>query len=283
MTLINRRRSPVPGALLGVLVLLCLGGCTASALYSRVDTLAGWYIGSLVSLDDEQRSQVQQWLTETLEWHRSSELNRYATFLRDLAIRSAAPAPLAAHEQALQRAEGFWDDLLQQAAPQASVLLRELSPAQVEELIGNIDEQNRERAAEKEKDTEVWRRDQQKSLTRFVKRWTGTITGTQKELIEATCATIEPTRSEWLENQQSWTRALEAALAAGDTARVGDLLRYPRRQWTAEYLQKEQANRQRYLEFAVQLDASLTGAQRAHLQRDLHKLADKLDAIAVPG
>ena len=70
--------------LLFVLLLAVSAAGCAKFMYNRLDTLAAWYIGDLVSLDDQQRADVRAWLGQTLQWHRTSELGRYATFLREL-------------------------------------------------------------------------------------------------------------------------------------------------------------------------------------------------------
>ena len=64
-----------------ILLLLVLAGTLAGCtnfFYNRLDTLAAWYVQDLVSLDDSQRSDLRTWLNETLQWHRRSELVRYA-------------------------------------------------------------------------------------------------------------------------------------------------------------------------------------------------------------
>ena len=104
-------------------LLLALGACSSNFIYNRLDTLAGWYIGSLVSLTDSQQTQLRQWLSQTLAWHRESELNRYSAFLRDLAAQVTRPGTPEEYEQTEKRFEGFWKDLLQKATPEATALL----------------------------------------------------------------------------------------------------------------------------------------------------------------
>src|ERR1044071_7467631 len=67
--------------LLAVLLLAVSAAGCAKLMYNRLDMLAAWYIGDLVSLDEQQRSDLRAWLGQTLQWHRASELSRYASFL----------------------------------------------------------------------------------------------------------------------------------------------------------------------------------------------------------
>lgn len=274
-----------------VALALLVTGCTGNFVYNRLDTLTGWYLRSLVSLDDGQRAQLQDWLTQTLAWHRQSELNRYAQFLRELSGQLSQPAAaadsghdLAGYELAQHRFEVFWDDLAAKISPDAARLLLSLSPAQVNELLANMEEKSRKRAAEAG-DADEWRRDQVRGLTRQVKRWTGSVSAPQKALIAATVAQVEPTQAEWLESQHNWQNALRQSLndaAAGDSAagRIQQLLTQPQTQWSAQYTQKERRNRQRYLHLIASLDVSLTSQQRLRLRAELLKLARQFATIA---
>ena len=82
----NRR---LPRALLRWLVVcgLALGmaGCGLGLVYPRLDTVVGFYLKDLVTLDRAQSAALKRTLAHSLEWHRRSELDRYAGFLRDVA------------------------------------------------------------------------------------------------------------------------------------------------------------------------------------------------------
>ena len=148
---VETRRPSITGRWLRLLcVLLLAAGATGCAklVYNRLDSLAAWYVGSLVSLDDQQSSNLRAWLAQTLEWHRESELGRYAAFLRELSSEVAQPASRADYQRALDRVEGFATDFSAQTAPQAAHLLLELSPAQVEEFLANLEEKSNERSAD---------------------------------------------------------------------------------------------------------------------------------------
>jgi hypothetical protein len=257
-------------------------GC-AKLVYNRLDTLAAWYIGDLVSLDDRQRSDLRAWLGQTLEWHRASELGRYATFLREFAAEMAQPSGRDTYQRAFDRVEGFLGDFTAQTAPQAARLLLELAPAQVEELLANLEEKSNERS-EDERDAirgGKWQAQQIKSTQRQVKRWTGAITEEQKVLIHEMAQHIQPTTPEWLESQRQWRAALRDAFSNRDTAekRILQLLREPDTHWTAQYKSKEASNREQFLSLLTALDTSLTPAQRERMQHELMNLAERLEAL----
>jgi Family of unknown function (DUF6279) len=283
---VETRRPTILGRCFRLLcVLLLAAGATGCAklVYNRLDSLAAWYVGNLVSLDDQQASTLRAWLAQTLEWHRESELGRYATFLRELSSEVAQPASRVDYQRALERVQGFAEDFSAQTAPQAAHLLMELSPAQVEEFLANLEEKSRERS---EKNREAlqdgtWQTKQIKNTQRQVKRWTGSVTEEQKLLVREMSQHIQPTTNEWLESQRQWRAALRDAFSNRDTAekRILQLLREPDTQWTAQYKTKEASNREQFLSLLTALDASLTPAQRGRMQRELTNLAERLEAL----
>src|SRR5262245_25888377 len=199
--------------LLCVLLLAVSAAGCAKFMYNRLDTLAAWYIGDLVSLDDQQRSDLRAWLGQTLEWHRGSELGRYATFLREFSAEIAQPSGRDTYQRAFGRVEGFFDDFTAQTAPQATRLLLELSPAQVEELLANLEEKSSERS-EDERDAisdGTWQAKQIKNTQRQLKRWTGAISDEQKRLVDETMQRMQPTTLEWIDSQRQWRAALREA------------------------------------------------------------------------
>jgi len=269
-------------------MLLLASGCSSGFVYNRLDTFASWYFESLVSLNDGQRTELRAWLERTLNWHRQSELTRYATFLSDVATTIAHPGDRTTYESIRQRFEGLVTDLLAKTAPEASELLLRLSPQQVNELLENLAEKTRESTEESATAvaTNKWQPKQTKDFTRQLKKWTGSVSPEQRRIIEKHVRQLEPTYSEWAESQQAWRDALRETLTGGVTPktdvprRVLVLIEDPNRQWTQAYSLKVERNRERYMELFGELDASLSARQRTHLRAELTKLSQQLTALA---
>lgn len=273
------------GRLAAVLTLALLAsGCTG-LVYNRLDSLAGWYLGSLVSLDGPQKQDLRAWLTDLLDWHRTSELGRYSQFLRDLATRAASPGNRTVYEETAAKVEAFGEAVVTQAGPEAARLLTTLSDEQLTQLEKSLDERARETAEESERELEdgSWRRERERDLRRQLKRWTGAVTQQQQGVIAQAVSEFEPTTQDWTESQRQWRRLLIATLRTPATsARERDvlqLLREPDEHWTEAYSEKNRRNRERTFALLERLDASLTAKQRAHLQRKLEELAGRLDAL----
>lgn len=276
-----------------ILLLLVLAGTLAGCtnfFYNRLDTLATWYVQDLVSLDDSQRSDLRTWLNETLQWHRRSELIRYAKFLRELAATSERPGSALTYKNVEDQVEGFGARLIEQAAPDAARLMMNLTPEQIDELEANLAEKARERneknlAAQAEG---KWHAKRAKDIEKQLKRWTGAVTKEQKQLIAQLSTQFQSTTTDWLESQERWRHAMFGALRERFTAgqspavveeRILTLLRTPEAQWTRAYQAKATQNREQSLTVLGAIDASLTAAQRAHLQRELIQLAEQLEGM----
>jgi hypothetical protein len=276
-----------------ILLLLVLAGTLAGCtnfFYNRLDTLAAWYVQDLVSLDDSQRSDLRTWLNETLQWHRRSELIRYAKFLRELAATSARPGNASTYKSVEDQVEGFGARLIEQAAPDAARLMMNLTPEQIDELEANLAEKARERneknlAAQAEG---KWHAKRARDIEKQLKRWTGAVTKEQKQLIAQLSTQFQSTTTDWLESQERWRHAMFGALRERFTAgqspavveeRILTLLRTPEAQWTRAYQAKATQNREQSLTVLGAIDASLTAAQRAHLQREMIQLAEQLEGM----
>lgn len=274
------------GAVLAVLLLLT--GCTSAFVYNRLDTLVAWYLEGLVTLNKSQRADLREWLSETLDWHRDSELARYAAFVRELADDAAASAGRATFERAENQFRVFTRGVADRTAPEAAQLLIDLSDSQIEELIVNLEKRSQERLEEEQEllEKDRWHQHRAKQITKQFKRWVGRVQPEQAELIRKTALQLQPSYPQWLESQRAWRAALLDALskrkqnpelAAGElTTLLTDADEY----WTAEYREKLEANRARTIDLLVALDASLVDTQRSELRTRLLKFAEDLEILA---
>jgi hypothetical protein len=284
MKWIHRNRARLGGAFL---MALLFAGCATGFFYNRLDTLASWYFEDLVSLTDDQRHELRDWLDRTLNWHRQSELHRYAQFVREISDQTATPGNRATYEAERARFDVFVKNLVDKTTPEASRLLLGLSREQTDEMLDSLADKARER---KEKNAKLiaskkWQREQRDDITKQLKRWTGSVSPQQEEIIATIVAELEPTYLDWAASQQSWRDALRSALSTNHAdlstqQRIQGLLSDPTRQWTAPYAQKIARNRDRYLNMLAAIDASLSTAQRTRLREELRKLAGQLDQLA---
>lgn len=270
-----------------ILATLAVVGCTSSLVYNRLDTIARWYIGSLVSLDDAQQAGLKDWLARSLAWHRDSELKRYELFLRGLSADVAAGPDPGRLPKVMQQAEDFIGEVAARMAPDAAQLLTTLRPAQVDEFLGNLEKRNREELDEERERTAAERQKRRiRSMTKTLEKWTGSSTAEQKAVIERTvnelgAAGLLGETEEWFASQTAWRNALRQALAKGAAGRqdVETLLREPQKTHTEAHLAAQAEQRRRFMAFGIELEASLTAKQRATLASKLADVAEDLKSL----
>lgn len=266
---------------------LALAGCTGQLLYNRLDFLIPFYFGQRVTLDETQEAQLKAAVKDFTTWHRSSQLQRYSKYLRELAARAEQPTTRAEIEATTDTLEGFWNDMVAELLPEGGRWLRSLSPQQVDELVNHYDEDDedeREEYCEPPPEKLIARRT--KSLKRSLKGWAGALDDAQEAVIERTSRNMRLTGCSWLEHRARWRAELKRALTeetddAARQERLRVLMLEPRSTWTDDYRRDFETNRAMIIDMVTELDASWSAKQRQSIVRRLTGIADDLaDLIA---
>ena len=268
------------------LLAAALGGCGIGLVYPRLDTLGTWYVEGLVSLDDTQSTELERMLEARLDWHRDSELVRYATFLRGMSDSVQRRTDAGTWREAARQAEVFWRDLGAGLAPVAVALGPTLTDEQVDELLRSLAEQDDEEweeYADRTPQQRIERR--QKSWRRGIERYTGRLDASQRALVNARAAASGSAIPEWREYRRAWREELAATLRVrGDAAqfepRITRLFAHPDDWWTPGYRAALERRRGELIDLLVELDATLTARQRAAAGREFTSLAAELEALS---
>ena len=268
------------------LLAAALGGCGIGLVYPRLDTLGTWYVEGLVSLDDTQSTELERMLEARLDWHRDSELVRYATFLRGMSDSVQRRTDAGTWREAARQAEVFWRDLGAGLAPVAVALGPTLTDEQVDELLRSLAEQDDEEweeYADRTPEQRIERR--QKSWRRGIERYTGRLDASQRALVNARAAASGSAIPEWREYRRAWREELAATLRVrGDAAqfepRITRLFAHPDDWWTPGYRAALERRRGDLIDLLVELDATLSARQRAAAGREFTSLAAELEALS---
>ena len=286
------RRSPRvgPRALLRwaatCLVAFGLGGCSLGLVYPRLDTVVGFYLQGLVSLDDAQAAQLKRTLAGNLEWHRRSELARYAAFLREVAVAVEGGAGQKDWLEASRRTEDYFRAIFEQAAPGYSALAVTFTDAQVAELLANLEAADEKTWREFSRRTPAERdARREKSMLRAIERFTGPLDAAQRASVRAHVAESPSFMPEWRENRRLWREALASALAGrrtdpGFEQGMFVLIARPDDLWTPQYRSAVEQRRESLARLMATIDATLTPQQRAAARRQLLALADEVQGLA---
>lgn len=280
----NRSSRALLAGLIAAAVLIA--GCSSQFVYNRLDALAYLYVKTQVSLEDLQAAELRGSLRSFLEWHRSSELPRYAEFAQALARDAARPLGRVRIDQARLDIERLWRDAVARAGPDAARFLAGLRPAQQAELfasLGKDDDKLRRDYCETPAPRRLER--QQRSFTRAAESWLGPLTAAQKQLVAARLAALRPTSCGWVENRIRVRLALRSlversAIDADYVGAVTRLLASPEDFWDPAYRAAFEANRDAIIDLLAELDAQLTTRQRARLSEQLTNYARDFRQLA---
>jgi len=264
--------------LLAVLTLL-LAGCGTRFLYNRMDTLLYLYVSNQVSLHSEQRNGLRSALRDFLDWHRQSELPRYASFLRTLAQDAGQTMGRERIDRARSEIEALWRDSVRRGAPAASDWLIGLKPSQLDELFASLAEDDAQLRKEYcEADADDLLRQREKRLGSALRDWIGTPSPQQIAILRQHMALLEPNGCDWIDNRLRYRTRLRAAVddhASGQRGRelLIQLLVNPEDSWDPAYRARFEANREVVVTMLAELDATLD-------QRQRQRLGSKLDGYA---
>jgi hypothetical protein len=262
-------------------------GCTLRGAYNHSDRFVGRYIESLVTLDDSQEDALENKLQETLSWHRSTQVPRYAGFLRDLATQMAEPAPIEKYRANWKVVQSFGQEMTRHSAADATQFLRSLNPEQRAELFSSLEKNAAKSAQRYAKRTrkysaEELAEERAKSLRKGIARLTGSLSDTQEQLITTTGRNLVAVQPEMQENARVFRERLRGALESSDPgaqALAEQLLLDPAAFRIPAYSEKLAANREKILELLAALDQTLTKEQRESVRKRVTSLAEELDSL----
>lgn len=271
-------------AIVAAIATIGLAGCTSGFVYDRLDWVVSWYVGGLVSLDEEQDRRLETLVESTLDWHRRTQLPRYVRLLEEMAAESAAPLDAAAVGRRYAEVEVLLDDFIRQVNPGVAGLLATLSPGQVDELAGNLAEDNEELWEDFAGATPERRRAQRtKNAVKALQRFYGRLTPAQKALVDARLQRLNDVSEDWIERREHWQERLIAMLsppAEGLEGELLDLALRPNQFDTPEYRRRVDANRRVIFEMVAELSTTLTDEQRRHVERKFRSYATDLREVA---
>ncbi len=279
-----RRVAATLASLVGVAI--ALAGCGTQLIYNRLDAVMHLYVSTQVSLRDSQSAGLRAALRELLDWHRRSELPKYAQFAETLAADAAAPLGRARLDRARLDIEALWRDSVARSAPDAARWLAQLQPAQLTELFTSLGEDDAELREEYCDDPEpVRRRERETSLRESLEDWVGRLDPAQRRLVGERAARLESTGCGWAGNRvrfrEEMRRTIEGRSALADyPGTLTRLLMRPEAQWDAAYRASFDANREIIVDLLADLDATLQPRQRRRLIEKLSGYARDFRELA---
>ncbi len=139
------RRSPIIAALVALLAVVALAGCSMIQLgYGQLDALVFRWLDRYVGFDDAQSLRARTGLDEALAWHRRTQLPDYVQLLARAEAEVGADATPERMCAWATEIRSRLDPILQQLAPAITDVAVTLSPAQLASIEKRFAETNDE-------------------------------------------------------------------------------------------------------------------------------------------
>jgi len=197
-----------------LILVLFLGGCSSiTFIYNQFDNLFPWYLESYVDLDRDQKQYLDELLTPFFQWHRVEEMPKYAQIIGDLELAINDEVDIENIALITHNVEESWFRLEDQMIMWATPLARELSDEQITKFIQVL--KTKTTQSEKKlllRNDQVYQSDSFKSLRKNLRRFMGSLTKDQLELVKITSQEMRRVDAERIQSRKAFNEKLSLIL-----------------------------------------------------------------------
>ena len=197
-----------------LILVLFLGGCSSiTFIYNQFDNLFPWYLQSYVDLDRDQKKYLDELLTPFFQWHRVEEMPKYAQIIGDLELAINDEIDIESIALITHNVEESWFRLEDQMIMWATPLARELSDEQINKFIQVL--KTKTTQSEKKlllRNDQVYQSDSYKSLRKNLRRFMGSLTKDQLDLVKVTSKEMRRVDAERIQSRKAFNEKLSLIL-----------------------------------------------------------------------
>jgi len=197
-----------------LIALIFLTGCSSTTfVYNRIDYLLPWYFASYVDLSRDQKNYLDELLIPFFSWHRHEELPRYAEIINsveglldsEVKVENIALITLDVEESWFRLEDG----LLLRIIPLAKDL--------TDEQINNFLQVMQTKTIESEnkylkRNDQAYQKDNYNRLRKNLRRFIGTMSKDQLDLVKIASKNMRRTDTEWIQNRKKLVANLSSIL-----------------------------------------------------------------------
>lgn len=273
-----------------VVATLCvfLSACSATRFaYNQLDWIVVWYLNGYFSLEEQQKDQLRDAVVRNLDWHRRTQLPKYAEYLRQLDRDAAGQVTADLLEQRFDEAIVFWDAAIEHMLPDVAAFFLTFSDEQVDDFVGNLGDNNEELWDEYAGETPEQRVERrEKAAFKGFKRVVGPLDDDQKALIRSYLSNMHDVSEYWIESRRRWQLdfrdlIVERPAEPEFSERLAALMLDPNRTDDPAYREKVDENRRVFIEMTVALAAALTDKQRLHFSDLVMGFARDFEVLSI--
>ena len=197
-----------------LILVLFLGGCSSiTFIYNQFDNLFPWYLQSYVDLDRDQKKYLDELLTPFFQWHRVEEMPKYAQIIGDLELAINDEVDIQSIALITHNVEESWFRLEDQMIMWVTPLARELSDEQIAKFIQVL--KTKTTQSEKKlllRNDLVYQSDSYKSIRKNLRRFMGSLTKDQLDLVKITSKEMKRTDGERIQSRKVFIEKLNLIL-----------------------------------------------------------------------
>jgi hypothetical protein len=260
-----------------------LSGCSAVRLaYDNADTYLRWRASAYVDVQGETADELDERIDAFFDWHRAKALPNYARLSEEAAIRlgrGLSAGDLVWGYDALVAQTG---EDLRAAASQVAPMLDRLTAEQVAQLERRLAEDNRKFARENLRGGEAERRKRRaRTMQNRLEEWVGRLNQAQIERVRL-YAERAPLTDEHRDRDRKRLQGEMLAMVRQREAakRLPDLAANLMQGRDPAYLELNEAWRKEFYALLIDMDRSLTAAQRAKAVANFRRYAEDFAALS---
>ncbi len=281
-----RLTKPLRSVFLVSFFIFFVSACTVKTLYKQLDIVLLAFVEDYIDLTEDQMWQVDKQITDLHQWHQYTQLPRYSADLRQLKTYTEQGMTAEQLEGIGTTFVGHWNALKGQVVPIAVDTFVSLDKAQIDALLENMQDKNRdiEKQEQALSDEERLERGQDNLVKNF-ERWLGDLSSEQTALLNDRAKQFKAIYQGRLEFRRRWQQALASILTqttslAEKRTQLGVLLSEPRSYQSEAYQAGLKHNLNVIKQAILAISPTLTTAQKRHLNERLDELIQAFDELA---
>ncbi len=270
------------------LLIACTGPLVLGTVYNGASGRMAKQVKNYATFSKSQQTVIDQNFATYHSWHRSTQLPAYSNFLNAVVddLEQTRPTSLSTVDAWFTQINDF-SAALRRCNPlnNAADFLQTLTDKQVREIADSLEKIEKKQARDySTESTEQRRYQQQKSISKWIKRAGLKINDQQKKLIDKTLAQQINLRSQRMYLRKQWTDQFNLLLQKRDqpdfNTRIGIHIKSLSNMTRKNYPREWQSNTDLWAGFIAEFLSLQSAEQRSVLVKKLRKFASTVNALS---
>jgi len=275
-------------ALILLLLVFSLSGCTIKFFYEQIDWLVPWQLDRHLDLSSSQKKTLKQAVSSQLRWHRQAQVSAYIVTLKEWQRFFSAPFSRNEFDVLNQKTQNHLVKLTEHLLPDVWRFLHSLSPKQRLSVYQLIQEYNQDYYDEYLADDVDLASVHLKESKEAVRFWLGSVSDEQEKRLLVMLAKYQGSEAETMRNRERWLFRLKEILEseAGQDEKflkLEQLFLSPRDDWSEEYQKRFDYNAELSAQMMEEILKLATPRQRDHLIRHFKSWQEQFQVISKKG